>query len=339
MLLASVLRNQIRETRSRDCRFEVVRLRDGPLRHITAVRPTANAQLRDVGDAAVDEILDAPHHVLEVGGAPIAAIHLDEFLAVTDRTANIGIENGITSGRKELAPDFDGVLPIACRPSMDQCDEREFILWIGSSGFQESRFNLQTVEGFVFVEFGRAEGELFPGIIEVRKLSRRILLIPQPEFGRRRGGLSRENDFAGVRDGEGVNVARRRITWIFAHAFRRKTNQLVSEAIFVEREHGAVFRPSMLGDGAIEAGAGEIACGALVDVQKHQVMRRGAVHAGANVTDRCAVVRYLQVVKRAVWSEDQPAGATWNRNRKNSMRLLIGFRMIGGADDDAVAGL
>src|SRR5580700_2772712 len=132
--------------RAGDCGFEVVRLRDRPLRHVTAVRPSANAKSRGVGDSTIYEILHAPHHILEVAAAPVAAVHFDEFLAVAARAPNVGIENRIAVRRQELAPNFDGVLPVACRSSMNQCDKRQFIFWIGSSGLQESCSDLKTVE-------------------------------------------------------------------------------------------------------------------------------------------------------------------------------------------------
>src|SRR5580704_4311564 len=119
MFLTSVLGNQIGEACAGDRGFEVVRLRDRPLRHVAAVRPSANAKLRGTGDSTVNEILHAPHHILEVGTAPIAAVHLDEFLAVADRAANVGIKNCIAVCRQELTPNLNGILPVARGSSMN----------------------------------------------------------------------------------------------------------------------------------------------------------------------------------------------------------------------------
>src|SRR5580700_8719335 len=132
--------------RAGDRGFEVVRLRDRPLRQVTAVRPSANAKFRGIGDSTIYEILHAPHHILEVATAPVAAVHFDEFLAVADRAPNVGIEDRIAARRQELAPNFDGVLPIACRSSMNQYDKRQFVFWIGSRGLQKSCFDFETVE-------------------------------------------------------------------------------------------------------------------------------------------------------------------------------------------------
>src|SRR5580693_3664391 len=119
MLLAAIFGNQIGEACARYGGFEFVRLRDGPLRHVAAVRPSTNAKFRGIGDAAVNQIFHAPHYVLEVGAAPIAAVHLDEFLAVADRATNVGIENRVAASRQELTPDFDRVLPVAGGSAMD----------------------------------------------------------------------------------------------------------------------------------------------------------------------------------------------------------------------------
>src|SRR6266403_854188 len=92
------------------------------IRH--AVEPAANGEPIGIGNAPGDEIVDAGHHVPEVGAAPIATIHFEEFFPVTAGAANVGIKDGVAACGEELAPRFDCVLPIVGRASMDHGDQR-----------------------------------------------------------------------------------------------------------------------------------------------------------------------------------------------------------------------
>src|SRR2546429_807981 len=124
-LLGAVFGDEIGEARAGDRSFEARGLRNRPLGHVAAVRPAADGQLVGIGDAPRNEIIDARYNVPVIAAAPIAAIHFNKLLAVTARSANIGIKNGVTACRKELSPGFDGVLPCARRPAMNQGDERQ----------------------------------------------------------------------------------------------------------------------------------------------------------------------------------------------------------------------
>src|SRR6266478_3318659 len=148
-LLGAVFGNQVCEARAGNRDLEARRLRNGPLRHVAAVRPAANRELFGVGNTSCDEVVDTGHHVTVIATAPVAAIHLHEFLAVTAGASNVGIKDRVASRRQELAPRFDGILPIARGPAVDQSDERQFGLAVVAAGFQESGFDFQAVEGFV----------------------------------------------------------------------------------------------------------------------------------------------------------------------------------------------
>src|SRR5438477_7038366 len=163
-----------------DASFDSRRLRSRPLGHVAAVRPAANGQLVGIGDAARNEIIDARHNVPVIAAAPIAPIYLNKLLAVTARSSNIRIKNGVTACRKELSPGFDGVLPCARRPAMNQGDERQLGFAVRARWFQERGFDFLAVEGFVFIELWCAERVLLPGIIYLRDLLRSALLVPTP---------------------------------------------------------------------------------------------------------------------------------------------------------------
>src|SRR5262249_54351217 len=123
-LLRAVFGDEIGETRAGDGGFEFVGLGDGPLGHVSAVGPAADAETGRIGDATIHEIVHSPHHILEVAAAPIAAIAFDEFLAVAHGTANIGIEDGVAARGEELSPSFDVVLPGTGGAAMDKSDKR-----------------------------------------------------------------------------------------------------------------------------------------------------------------------------------------------------------------------
>src|SRR2546430_11272133 len=121
-----------------------------------------------------------PTMTSKIAATPVAAIQLNEFLAVTARSANIGIEDRIAARRKELPPGFDGVLPGARGAAVNQGDDRQLRFAVVAEWFQKSRFDFQAVEGFVLVELRGAEHVLLPRIIQVRDLLRGALLIPYP---------------------------------------------------------------------------------------------------------------------------------------------------------------
>src|SRR5437016_2492824 len=156
-LLGAVFGDEIGQSRAGDGSFEARGLRNRPFRHVAAVRPAADGQLAGISDAPRNEIVDTSHDVTIIAAAPIAAIHLNKFLAVTTRSANIGIKDGVAAPRKELPPRFDGVLPDARRASVDQGDERQFRFGVVADRFQKSRFDFHAVKGFVFVRLRGAE--------------------------------------------------------------------------------------------------------------------------------------------------------------------------------------
>src|SRR5690242_8808916 len=90
-------------------------------------------------------------------------------------------------------------------------------------------------------------------------------------------------------------------------------------------------------NGPIQAGPGKIAGGALADVQKHEIVRRGAIHATAYEADSHAVRGNMQVAKWTVRSEKQLARAVRDRDSKNLVGVFIGFRMIRGTDNQMAA--
>src|SRR6266478_6645333 len=156
-LLGAVFGDEIGQSRTGDCCLEHIGLRDRPLGHISTVRPSTDAEPLGIGNTTFDQVVDPGHHVSVIAAAPIAAIHLDEFLSVTARAANVGIEDGVAVSRKELPPGFDRVLPGTRGAAMDQGDERQLRLAIVPERLQKSCFDFQAVEGLVSVEFRGAE--------------------------------------------------------------------------------------------------------------------------------------------------------------------------------------
>src|SRR5204862_543910 len=63
------------------------------------------------------------HNVPAIAATPVAAIHFNKFFSVAARSANVGIENRVTSRCQELSPSLDGVLPCTCGAAVDQGDE------------------------------------------------------------------------------------------------------------------------------------------------------------------------------------------------------------------------
>src|SRR5690242_10642907 len=90
-------------------------------------------------------------------------------------------------------------------------------------------------------------------------------------------------------------------------------------------------------NGPLQACPGKIAGGALADVQKHKIVRRGTIHATAYEADRHTVRGDMQVAKWAVRSEKQLARAVRDRDRKNLVSVFIGFRMIRRTDNQVGA--
>src|SRR5260370_1523561 len=133
-----------------------------------------------MGAAARNEVIEPGHNVPVIAAATVVEIECDEVLAVSARSANIRIENGVATGRKELPPGFDGVLPSAGGSAMDEGDEQQLRFAVVCERFQKSRFDFQAVESFVFVELRSAERVLLPRIIQLRDLLRCALLVPNP---------------------------------------------------------------------------------------------------------------------------------------------------------------
>src|SRR5215470_9546855 len=120
MLFRAVFGNEIGHARTGDRRFEFRRLRNGPLRHIATVGPPADAETIRVGDTFLDQIVDTRYDVPVVRATPIGAIALDEFFAITYRTANIGIKDGVAARDEKLAPWLDDRFPRTGRTPVDE---------------------------------------------------------------------------------------------------------------------------------------------------------------------------------------------------------------------------
>src|SRR6266404_1898862 len=258
----------MRGARPGDSSFESRGLCNRPFGHVPAVRPAADSQLFGIGDAPRDEVVDTGHDVPVIAATPVAAIHLNEFFAVTARSANVGIKDRVPARRKELPPCFDGVLPGARGAAVDHSDERQFRFAVVARRFQKSRFDFQAVEGFVLVELRRAERVLLPGIIQVRNLPWCALLIPKPQFLGSRRGLSRKSDLTGIGHAEGIWIGRYRRD-ILERAFRSESDKLRAEAIAYDGEQPAVLGPAVVKDGPVNAGAGEILSGLVAVMSEH----------------------------------------------------------------------
>src|SRR5260370_16733009 len=98
--------------------FNVRCVGDPPLGNFSAVGPAADGQLFRIGDAPRDEVIDTCHGVPVIAAAPVATIHLHEFLAVTVRPANIGTNDPLAPRPQHLPPPFDGFLPSAPHPAL-----------------------------------------------------------------------------------------------------------------------------------------------------------------------------------------------------------------------------
>src|SRR5260370_38722829 len=103
MILQAEFRDQVGHAGARDGGLELVRLRDGPLCHVTPVGPSANRQTLRIGNAAIDEILHACHNVFEITASPIPAVGLNEFLSIPYRAPNIWIKDCLAVCGQELA--------------------------------------------------------------------------------------------------------------------------------------------------------------------------------------------------------------------------------------------
>src|SRR6266850_2239954 len=100
-----------------------------------------SSNLFGIGDSLRDEVIDTGHDVPVIAAAPVATIHLNEFLAITARSTNIGIKDGVAACRKQLPPCFDGVLPCASGAAVDHSDERQLRFAVVANRFQKSRFD------------------------------------------------------------------------------------------------------------------------------------------------------------------------------------------------------
>src|SRR6266849_3054738 len=303
-LLGAIFGDEVREARAGNRGFEARRLRNGPLRHVAAIRPAANGEPFAVGNTSCHEVVDARHHVAVIATAPVATIHLNEFLAVTAGASNVGIKNRVSSRRQELAPRFNGILPIARGPAVDQNDERQFGLAVVAAGFQESGFDFQAVEGFVSVELRRAERELFPGIVEVRDLLGGRFLIPEPEFLWRGRGMSKEDNITRIRCGKRRRIGRQGRRRVFQGSFWGEGDELTSEAIGDDGQQAAVLAPPILKDGTIDAGASEILSGLFTLMNEHEVAWDWTIHAAAYERSGLAIGRHTNFAERTAWGEN-----------------------------------
>src|SRR5260370_24740314 len=82
-LLSAVFGDEIGQAGTGDSGLKHIGLRDRPLGHISAVRPSSDAEPLGIGDATFDQVVDTSHHVPVITAAPVTTIHLNEFLSVT----------------------------------------------------------------------------------------------------------------------------------------------------------------------------------------------------------------------------------------------------------------
>ena len=99
--------------------------------------------------------VDAGHDVLEVAAAPVGAVHLDEPLPVSGRSADVRIEDGVPARHEKLTPRLERVRPSSRRSAMNKDDERQPRVFCPRGWFQERRFDLHVVAVLVLDELGR----------------------------------------------------------------------------------------------------------------------------------------------------------------------------------------
>src|SRR5258708_31381023 len=74
--------------------------------NVPAVGPAADPKTVWIGYLFRNQIINAGHDVFEVSASPVCMIAFDEFFAVANRAANVGIEHGVTMRGEKLAPAF-----------------------------------------------------------------------------------------------------------------------------------------------------------------------------------------------------------------------------------------
>jgi hypothetical protein len=67
--------------------FEAVRLGDGPFRHISAVRPSADSEAIGVGFPAGENSINSSHFVLEISAATVGPVGFRRLLFLCSQTA------------------------------------------------------------------------------------------------------------------------------------------------------------------------------------------------------------------------------------------------------------
>src|SRR5215470_4352369 len=80
---------------SGDSGFETVGLSDDEVGGDAAIRPAANGELRRVGDALLDGVIDHGYIVLKILVAPIRPDGLGVFLAVARRAARVRKQDNV----------------------------------------------------------------------------------------------------------------------------------------------------------------------------------------------------------------------------------------------------
>src|SRR5215470_18890791 len=135
------------------------------------------------------------------------------------------------------------------------------------------------------------------------ELLRVALQVAEPEFLRRDGRVPDERDVTGRGNRERADIDgefwRR-----FLFTFGRVEGDFVAETLGTENGERAVFGPAVVFDGAIEAGSGEIVCGATFGGHDPKIVRDGAVVARGGETDPFARRRHTNPAKRTVGSAE-----------------------------------
>ena len=133
--------------RSGDGALEAVGLGDDVVGEDAAVRPAAHAQAVGVGPALFDGVVDARHHVLEVGVAPVRPQRRREVLSVTRRAARVGAHDHVAVGREELRLELEGVAVLRDGAPMDaqDCGVGAAVLVVGREG--DEAFDLDPAFG------------------------------------------------------------------------------------------------------------------------------------------------------------------------------------------------
>src|SRR5229473_2961510 len=337
MILGPKLRNQVRHSRARNGGLEHSGLRDRPFRHVSAVRPSANPQPVRICDAALHQILHSRHHILVIAPAPIAAIRFDEFLSVSHRPANVRIKHRVSVRRQELPPRLDGVPPASRRPAVDQRNQRQLYFAIGCPRLQQRRFYFRPIKRLVLEKFRFTQRVLLPGIVQVRHLSRRALLVPYPDLLWLRRALRNKRDLSAGRQSQ-TPGSRWRWRQIMSRSIRRVAHQRIGKAVRREQNDRAIFLPMIILHGTVQARPRKISRRVCRHRQQHQIVRIWSVFARPDVADRLPIRRSANFPKWPARRHKLLHRSIRNLHAIDSFRVLVRLRTLRAFHDHPATG-